>query len=212
VDTLSAAAARAGARGAPESAAGFLRRALAEPPQDAAVEAHVRAELGLALAAHVHPEAPSLLREAVNGAASAEQRAELALRGARALALGGHFPDAIELCRRALREPAATPAPAVARLEAELVATAFADAATVPEARQRLRRPLLDPSPLELWRVNAAIEATNAGRPAAATLALLRPALGALEAERDSLLGVVALFVLIANEELDAHAPHASTR
>jgi hypothetical protein len=42
VDALRAAAARAGARGAPQSAAGFLRRALAEPPLDAWVAADVR--------------------------------------------------------------------------------------------------------------------------------------------------------------------------
>ena len=46
VDALRAAAERAVLRGAPESAAEFLRRALAEPPASPDQEAGVRSELG----------------------------------------------------------------------------------------------------------------------------------------------------------------------
>ena len=59
VATLVAAAGSATARGAPESAAGFLRRALAEPP-NRLVRADVTAELGLARAARWQLDATRL--------------------------------------------------------------------------------------------------------------------------------------------------------
>ena len=130
----------AGARGAPESAAGFLRRALAEPPLDPAVAADVTGELGQALAAHLHPDAPAMLRAAVERAASPEQRCELALRGARALGLGGHFPAAMDVARPVLDDPAGLSAEALVRLEAEYVTNGWTHAATVPESLDRVRR------------------------------------------------------------------------
>jgi DNA-binding CsgD family transcriptional regulator len=205
VSTLRAAASRTGMRGAPESAAVFLRRALVEPPLDAGIDAELRGELGLALAAHAEPEAPGLLADAVDGSASAAHRVELALRGARALGLAGDFEHSIDLCRRALAEPAGASPETVARVEAELAAHAWLHAETVAEARERLHSPVLAPSPLELWRINAAWEATADARPAREATALLEPALDArsLEDERDSLLGSLATAVLIANDELD---------
>ena len=140
VATLRQAAAMAGARGAPESAAGFLRRALAEPPLDPAVAADVTGELGQALAAHLHPDAPAMLRAAVERAASPEQRCELALRGARALGLGGHFPAAMDVARPVLDDPAGLSAEALVRLEAEYVTNGWTHAATVPESLDRVRR------------------------------------------------------------------------
>jgi hypothetical protein len=116
VALLRAAAARATARGAPESAATFLRRALAEPPLEPATAADVRAELGLALAAHVQPDARVLLSEAVALAASPDQRVRIALRGARAMGMAGHFEDAVDLCRRGLEHAADVAPEAVARL------------------------------------------------------------------------------------------------
>jgi DNA-binding NarL/FixJ family response regulator len=203
VATLRTAASRAGLRGAPQSAAALLRRALAEPPAGAAEEADVRAELGLALTANVSPDAPVLLREAVALAPEPARRAEIALRGARALSLDGHVPEAIELARAGLADAADTPPQTVARLEAELVAVAWADADTVSEARARVAAPLVDPPP-PLWRVNAAMSATFDAEPAADVLELLAPALVALDQEPDSLLVAIALFVLTANERLDS--------
>lgn len=205
VATLRTAAERAGARGAPETGAAYLRRALAEPPRGA-IAAEVRTELGLALAAHLEPGAPELLRAAVDTAASSAQRSALALRGARALGLAGHFEEAMALCRRALTAAGDTPPPAVARLEAELIANAWTGAASHAEAHERLRRPAVQPPPLPLWRANVAMAATFAGRPAAEPLALLRPLLeaDALAEDADSLIGTIALFTLIANDELAA--------
>ena len=205
VATLRAAAAGASASGAPQSAAVLLRRALAEPPTDANVAADVRTELGLALAAHVHPDAPALLRDAAALAPLPGRRAEIALRGARALAIDGHSDQAIELARIGLADPADTPPATLARLEAELVANAWSNTSSMTEARRRAATPSGDPSPLPLWRINAAMRAMLAGRPAHDTLALLRPALerAALDHEPDSLLAAIALLVLIANDELD---------
>ena len=205
VAELRAAASRASIRGAPESAAVFLRRALAEPAIDVSVDAAVRGELGLALAAHVQPDAAVLLAEAVERAPSPTQRSELALRGARALAIDGHQHAAIDLCRRGLAQPAAMPPETLERLEAELVTNCFGDAGTVVEGRDRLRHPVADATVLGLWRVNAALQAMLAGRPAEDSLTLLRPVLehDALAREPDSLLNAIAMFVLIANDELE---------
>jgi DNA-binding CsgD family transcriptional regulator len=210
VAVLLAAAKRAGVRGAPESASVFLRRALREPPPGRALESDVRSELGLALAAHVQPDAPALLAEAVELADSPGRRAEIALSAARALGLAGYFDDAIGLCRRGLEQPAGVPPELLARLEAELVADAFLNAATVPEARGRLRELASPAPPLELWRINAAWEASCEARPADEARALLMPALdaGALDSDPDSLLGTFAKFVLIAGGDLDAAREH----
>src|SRR5262249_52460419 len=94
VPVLRQAAAWASTRGAPQAAAAFLRRALAEPPATAEADADLRLDLGLALAAHVDAEAPRVLCEAVERADSPGQRSTIALRGARALGLAGCFDDA----------------------------------------------------------------------------------------------------------------------
>jgi DNA-binding NarL/FixJ family response regulator len=206
VAALRAAAARAGIRGAPETASTFLRRALAEPPPDRDVEADVRSELGLVLAAHVQPGAPALLLEAVQLAGSSTRRAEIALSGGRALGLAGHFDDASELCRRGLEHTADIAAHLLARLEAELVCDWFLNAATVPQAQERLGRITASKPPLDLWRILAAWQTVRDCRPADETRAVLAVALdaGALDRDPDSLLGTFATFVLVANGDLDA--------
>jgi DNA-binding NarL/FixJ family response regulator len=212
VTALREAASRAAVRGAPQTAAVFLRRALDEPPPDRAVEAELRLELGLALAAHVQPDAPALLADAVELAPSSGRRAEIALSAARALGLAGYFDDAIVLCRSGLEHAAHLPAELLARLEAELIADAWLNASTVPEAQERLSR--LDPStaPLELWRINKAWEAVCEGRPANEPRAHLAAALeaGALDSDPDSLLGSWAKLILIADGDLDAARAHCA--
>ena len=176
VATLRQAAALAGARGAPESAAGFLRRALAEPPLDPAVAADVTGELGQALAAYLHPDAPAMLRAAVERAASPEQRCELALRGARALGLGGHFPAAMDVARPVLDDPGGLLGRG-ARPPGGRVRDRMRGRTRRPCPRRcdRVRRA----APSELGRVNAAMAAMMACDPAQSSIALLRPVLGA---------------------------------
>jgi hypothetical protein len=171
VAALRAAAASATARGAPESAARFLRRAVAEPPLEQDAPASVRLELGLALAAHIQRDAPAQLLEAVALAGSPGRRAEIALSGARALGLAGHFDHAIELCRSGLGEAAGIPADLHARLAAELAGVGWLRATTVAEAHQHLRLASAAP-PLALWKINAAWAAACDGGPAGERSAL----------------------------------------
>jgi DNA-binding CsgD family transcriptional regulator len=206
VSVLREAASHANTRGAPQSAAAFLRRALVEPPADAETDADVRLELGLALATGMDVEAPQLLQQAVDSAGSAVQRSAIALRGARALGLAGHTDQAASLCRRALANPVGVSAEMRTLIEAELVTNCWLHAKTTQEALRRLRIPAVDPAPLPVWRVNAAMAATLAGCPADESTELLRPVLdeNALAVDEDSLVGTIATIVLIANDELEA--------
>ncbi|MEX5719010.1 helix-turn-helix transcriptional regulator [Geodermatophilus maliterrae] len=205
VELLRVAARHAGARGAPESAATFLRRALVEPPAHPAEEADLRSELGLALAAHLQPEAPDLLCDAVALAASPDQRARIALSGARALGLAGHFDAAIRVCRSGLQQSGGTSPALLARLESELIGNAWLHASTIPEARDRLSRVPVATRTSGLWRVHVAWRAVFDGRPVAEVRAELDPALrdGSLD-EPDSILGSSVKFMLVACGDLDA--------
>ncbi len=205
VATLREAARRAIGRGAPQSAAAYLRRAVAEPPIDAADNASVRLELGLALAAYMQPDAFDLLHDAV-AAATPLQRGAIALSGARALGLSGRFDPAVALCRRALEQAEAYPPELRERLEAELACNGWLHPSTIEESRRYARAGPQQRSALELWRVTAAVAAMFENQAAAGTLALLRPMLEqeALAAEPGSLAWSVTAIVLIGADELDA--------
>ena len=204
VAVVRAAAQAAAARGAPESATTYLRRALAEPP-DAATRPAVLLECGLALAAHRHPDAPGLLHEAV---ALAPDPAETGLHAARALALAAQFDDVVTICRAALADAGGAAPETVARLEAELVGLGMTRAEMHSECAARTDRARRDPPPLDLWRVNAAGLDTFAGRPAHESLAqLCSPTLAA---ERESIVSTVVLgLMLIWNDDLEAALAHA---
>ena len=207
VATLRDAARRAGARGAPQSAATYLRRAAAEPPPGAAEDADVRLELGLALVAYMHPDAYDLdlLQEAVAVAATPVQRGAIALSGARALGLIGRFDRAVALCHQALEEAEAYPAELRERLEAELVCNGWLQVSTIEETRRYGCDRPSGSSALELWRVTAAQAGMAENRPADETLALLRPVLeqDVLAAEPGSLLSALATLHLIVDDELE---------
>jgi DNA-binding NarL/FixJ family response regulator len=206
VATLRVAARRASLRGAPESAAVFLRRALAEPPPDRGVQAEVACELGLALAAHVQPGARELLVEAVDLATTPDQRSRIALHGARALGLAGYFDEAMHLCRRG-----ATPADGIApellsRLEAELACNAWLHVETVADARERVRQNHPSRVAPYQWRVHAAWRAVCEGRPAAEPRDLLLSVFEskALDEEPDSMIGTPARRLLLQCGEPEA--------
>jgi DNA-binding NarL/FixJ family response regulator len=203
VEALRVAAARATQRGAPQSAAAFLRRAMAEPSPDRAVEAEVARDLGVVLAAQVHPDAPRFLVEAVDLATTAAQRARIALTGGRALGLAGYFDGAIALCRRGLEQPAGDAPEVQLRLETELVCDAWLRESGVAEARARTVAHEGHPSPL--WMLNHAHRVIADGEPVAAARALLMTVLasGAIAAESDSVQCTQANFLLIACDELD---------
>ena len=139
VAVLRAAAERARARGAPESAATFLRRALAEPPLEPAIAADVRLELGLALAAHVQPDAR---RPAARGGGARARRPASGSRSRSAAAARWGWPatstDALDLCRRGL-EHATDVAPEPSRgSRPSSSATRGCTPDAMPEARARL--------------------------------------------------------------------------
>jgi DNA-binding CsgD family transcriptional regulator len=205
VSTLRAAAERANRRGAPESAAVFLRRALLEPPDSIALTADLRSELGLCLSAHVRPGAAALLAEAVEIAPTPEQRLRIALSGSRALGLAGHFDRAIELCRLGLGEPGEAGAELRGSLELEMACGMLLVPDTVEEAYDLARRHGRFEDDV-LWRVIAALVQLNRSAAATEVNQLLQPALEAVTPPRnaESLVSTTAKFVLIANGELDA--------
>jgi DNA-binding NarL/FixJ family response regulator len=202
IGRLRIAADHATARGAPESAVAFLRRALAEPPDSRGREADLRGELGLALAARLRPESLDQLRQAVALADSPDQRARIALSAGRALGLGGHFEAAIEVCRSGL---AAGTSPELAtRLEAELLGNALLQAWTIPEARERLRAASPETRTSWLWRIVAGWESAAAARPAAEALDHLYAATqdDGTFPEADTILGSCAKVALVACGDL----------
>jgi DNA-binding NarL/FixJ family response regulator len=205
VATLRAAAERASLRGAPQSAAVFLRRALVEPAPDRWVEAEICSDLGLALMAQVQPEAPALLARAVDLADTPDQRSRIALSSARALGLGGYFAEAARLCGIVLERPENVAPDRLARLEAEFVADQWQHASTVDEARERLARPLVTPAE-GLWSAVLAGAAIFEGAPTAQSRVLLTPAMRAdvLEEAAGSILGIWIKLDLIMDGDLDS--------
>jgi DNA-binding CsgD family transcriptional regulator len=207
VDVLQAAARAALARGAPESATTYLRRALAEPP-DAARRPDVLLECGLALAAHRHGDAPALLRESIELTPDPAARAEAGLRAARALALAALYDDMVVICRMALADTGGARPETVARLEAELVGLGMTRADTRAESRVLIERSRAAPPPVDLWLVNAAGLDTFANRPAREILALLHSA--DVADERESIVATVVLgLMLVWNDDLEIALAHA---
>lgn len=111
VEALSTASDRAWHRGAPQNAATFLLRALAEGAIEAYAEADLLCRLGLVTAEQVKPESYPLLARAVDCATDPDQRAAITLAGARALGMAGFHDDALRLCHQILEPgPALGPA------------------------------------------------------------------------------------------------------
>ena len=216
VDLLREAADRATARGAPETAATFLRRALAEPPRDRDTDAAVRLDLALALAAYMHPDAydglHEMLRRAVAVAPAPVQRGRIALEGARALGMLGHFDRAAALCRLGLGSAEQYPPELRERLEAELIVVGLLEASSVPEARRYAAASSASTSTLQLWRVTSAAVATLAGEPAADTEELVRCVIeeDLLAAEVGSLVQSWTTYLLIVSDQLPAGLARAT--
>ena len=202
VALLRAAAQAASGRGAPGPAAGYLRRALDEPPGPAARPA-LLLELGLALAAERSPAAPAALTEAVELTTASAEHATAALLSARLLGIWGHHASAAVICRDALARPG-DPGPAADSLEAELFANAMISAAAIGGALERAQDRLASPGTSSAWRVNGALVAAAAAQPSGDALTLLAPVLagGLRDVPPDSLTAVYTLLALIWSEEL----------
>jgi AAA ATPase domain len=147
---LSAAAAAASGRGAPGTAARYLRRALDEPPNPATRPA-VLLQLGLALASERDPAAVTALRQAVRLATTSRDQAAAAVLAARVLGIWGYHDSVTLICRDTLASGCDL-GPAADGLEAELFASSFISAATASQAWALAGNHLADPGASSAWR------------------------------------------------------------
>jgi DNA-binding CsgD family transcriptional regulator len=142
VQQLRTAAREATAAGAPESAAAYLRRALAEPPSPDG-EAGTLLELGVAEFSAGQPGWQRHLEAVVHGAGEEATRIAAALQLTRALALNQRLGEAVEVCDgvAARLDPQDVEAHLV--LEALAVMCGLLDAAVAPSVVDRVG-PLLE--------------------------------------------------------------------
>ena len=142
VQILENAAADALDSGAPESAVGYLRRALSEPAMGEARE-RVLAQLGWAeYLMHDRLVAVEHLTEALRITKAAEDRTTLALRASRALLVVGldRSEDAVGILDSAIPELPHEQSQLRMRLEAQLITAAGLKLSTRPLQREWLRR------------------------------------------------------------------------
>jgi DNA-binding CsgD family transcriptional regulator len=124
VELLRRGAADAGSRGAPDVAADYLRRALAEPPGEA-IRGELLYELGQLQLLQDPVAAVASLRDALQCAHDPDRRATIALALGDALTLVGRLADAIPVFRAGIAELGNEgPAELRASLEAALLGTA----------------------------------------------------------------------------------------
>ena len=222
VTVLRAAATAASERGAPDTAAEYLRRALAEPPP-AGERAALLLGLGLALASDRDEAAVAVLCEAVAQAGDGQPAgsdqpaaATAALPSSGALGIWGHHDRAAEIALAGLSAATAATAATAGtlvrqQLEAELFANSWASPAAARPAWERIR-PRLDSlsagrrgePAVPDWQVYDALAATMAARPGSEVMARFAPFLAEATAggQRDSLRAVIVVLVLIWNDEL----------
>jgi len=127
VDVLREAARAAAALGAPQTAAAYLRRALAEPPRDELL-GDVCLELGRAAARAGATDAEELIHRAVGLAATPVARARASLELARWLTFAGRAIEAVTVLDSALADRSALNAELADELEGELVTVAYVSA------------------------------------------------------------------------------------
>jgi DNA-binding CsgD family transcriptional regulator len=130
-------AARVGERsGAPESAAVFLRRALAEPPPSVDLSG-VLLELGMAEASAGLADWPEHLQGAVDAAPDAAAAAQAAMVLGLALSRAQRFAEAVEVLDRASSSVASSHSELALPLEAAAVMPGLNDPVTAPSAALR---------------------------------------------------------------------------
>jgi DNA-binding CsgD family transcriptional regulator len=139
VDVLRGAAAEARSRGAPDSAAAYLRRALAEPPP-AADRVALLLELGSAETHSGDDAAVEHLEEALGSAGEPAQLADAALMLGRALVLAHRPKRAAETFEHAVRAFAGSDPELELLFESAVVGVAQTDVATAPLLEGRFER------------------------------------------------------------------------
>lgn len=139
VEQLRRAAELAIARGAPESAARYLRRALDEPPT-LAQRARVLVELGEAEALAAQPRAIDRLQTALTLVEDPRERARTALRLSWMVHRSGRPGDAADLAERALRDLGDRDRQLADELTVSYLSGALVDHRRASTARRRLER------------------------------------------------------------------------
>jgi DNA-binding CsgD family transcriptional regulator len=174
VAALRAAAGTANSRGAPDVAAGYLRRALAEPP-GARTRPDVLLDLGMALASVRDDAAVGVLSQAV-AQAPPGARADAAVLTAGVLGIWGHHESALRICQETLDSLDSVPAGEGVpdgrdRLEAALFAESWLDMSRAGQAWSllRARQDSAGAGRAAAWHVYESLSATltGAGRRAA---------------------------------------------
>ena len=185
VAMLAIAARDAAARGAPDAATVYLRRALDEPaPEDQAPE--LVWQLGRAEVAIAGPSALPTLERALVLAPKASKRAEIALDISRILRMSGEFPRALAILEPVLAE-LRTGTPLSERLEGELINVAMLSGQSgARTAFERLAR-FVDPAERERVRdarllADLAAVAAATNQPADVAAELAERALAAMPA------------------------------
>jgi DNA-binding CsgD family transcriptional regulator len=200
VSVLREAAHQASSRGAPEVAASYVRRALAEPPPEGE-QPGISFELGLAGLAADEPDSPARLVQAVHDIPDTRRRAEAALEAAILLGYNGDSPDVVSVCTAGLESGAAVDRELAAKLESGMALWSFLDAATVAAGVEWVRaaRERGDPLTAPAATIGAAwIRVAHEARPAAAEMEQIAAmvASGSLFSRRSPVLAMSATWIL----------------
>jgi len=139
VGALRAAAAAASVQGAPEQAAGYLRRALREPPAPEA-RGRLLCELGAAELLARDPAATDHLSAALDATGDPQERGGIALLLGRAAVSSGRLADARELLGAVIEQQGETRPGVAARLEAYRSAGGVWDPRFAAELERELPR------------------------------------------------------------------------
>ena len=139
VETLRTAARGAVASGAPESAATYLRRALAEPPPER-IRPELLLELGFAESYAGDPRAADHLEAALGSATGSMAQVSITLALGRMLQIGGRNREALEVFDRTRARLGSTDRVATLTLEGAVLGAAQLDADTAGEAAERIAR------------------------------------------------------------------------
>jgi len=137
VDSLRAAARTAIVNGAPDSAAAYLRRAVAEPPSDA-LRPDVLLDLGFAESYAGDPLAEAHLEAALDAAATAAAQVSITLALGRTLQIEGRLRESLAVFDRTRARLSSGDRRAALTLEGAVLSAAVIDAETADEAAPRI--------------------------------------------------------------------------
>ena len=137
VDSLRAAARTAIVNGAPDSAAAYLRRALAEAPSDA-LRPDILLDLGFAESYAGHPQAAAHLEAALDAAADATTQVSITLALGRMLQIEGRMRESLDVFGRTRARLSRSDRRAALTLEGAVLGAAEIDAGAAGEAAPRI--------------------------------------------------------------------------